>query len=602
MNALKFILASLLLLQSCLLLKGQTNTYQHTFDFPKPTVGQCYTICVKEKGDLSIKERAFLKKNLMRFSPMAYAYKKKTQKKILRFGVKRRKSDTTSIADDEKKKKQITYSNPNVLSYYPPYHPIRKKWVLKSSEGNCLSMPSENCITWCLEDNRLEFRKFDLNLYPEESLPNNRPKGWYVDFDDELRSYEEWIIPPVVQDYEYFDEVVPPSQTVIPLKSNVLSKEEMAQSIERGLTDWVKTSACLEYGNVWDEIQKSLEMRGYETPQFVRDVRKQRDSLEAITHAYLHTKGWKGKYLDYEALDLLGINFYEKDTLSVFSDSTSNEQNLLFFTPVPPFNVNCHTALITYPHLKPESPLEAYYSRLKTAIVNELQFPEITFDTIYQKIWTRKGVKTSKENKVKRKDGKQIRWIKKSVPHKLYDSYQYRKFDDRACWKPCVRYFDQALIVKYFEEPAKFQSVAIEVLDEGMIPMNCMVDTVLEENEVWVFPPKFTTIPFYRQRTPKTKIPNLIVPSEEIDFYQNLLKQYRYDWICTEHPCCVPARKPPLVVRLETKLKEKGYYKGKILGVLSDELKEAIVKFQKDNKLPVGQVNIETLRALEIER
>lgn len=601
MNALKFILISVFFLQCCLVLKGQTNIYQHTFDFPKSIVGQCYTICIKEKNNLKIEEKVFLKENLLRFSPMAYTYQKKIRRKILKFGVKKRKSDTTSIEGDEKKKKQITYSNPNVLSYYPPYHPIEKRWVLKPSEENCLSIPSEDCMTWCLEDNRLEFRRFDLNIHPEESMPNNRPKGWYVDFDDKLSPHEEWIIPPVVQDYEYFEEVAPPSQALISLKSDVLSKEEMAQSVEEGLTTWVRTSPCLEYGNLWGEIQKSLELKGYKIPQIIRDVRKQRDSLEAITHAYLHTKGWKGKHLDYDALDLLGINFYEKDTLSVFSDSTSNEQSLLFVTPIPPFNVSCSDALVTYPYLKPESPLLTHCSNLKTAIVNELQFPEVTFDTIYQKIWTRKGVKIFKENRLKRKDKKQIRWINKSASYKLYNAYQYRQFDDRTCWESCVHYFDQALIVKYFEEPAKFQSVAIEVLDEGMIPMNCMVDTVLQENEVWIFPPKFTTIPFYRQRTSKIKISNLTVPSEEINFYQNLLKQYRYDWICIQRPCCSKP-KLPLIPSLEQKLKERGYYKGKILGVLSDELKEAIVKFQKDNKLPIGQVNIETLRALGISQ
>ncbi len=605
MNYSRIAVVYLLLLQVCFALKAQTNTYQHPFAFPNFGVGGCYTICIKEKSDLSAEERNFLKENLLRFSPMAYTHKKKTRKKILRFGVKRRKSDTPLTKKDEKKKRQITYSSPVIP--YTTGEPIRKIWKLTPSQENCLSMSSENCMTWCLEQRNPKVNNYDHPVSPNESHPNNLPEGWYVDFNDELESYEEWVIPPIVQKYEYFEEVIPPSEVVIVLKSDNLDEKQMAYSIAEGMTGWVRTSPCLEHGKLWNDIQKSLELRGYKMvssqPQSDHDYQKQQDTLEAITDAYLKTKGWNNKYLDYEALELLGINSFEKDTLFAFGDSTSiqNSKGLLFFHVIPPYDIPPNEArILKSPFSTPNDDSIKYYKLLRDALVENLQPPRMAFDTIFEKVWIRKGIKTEKKNKVKRKDFKKITWENQRQQLLYQHSYYQGNFESKGCWESCVRSIDKSLILKYTEYPAKYKTFNIEILDESSLPTYCKTDSVLQENEKWVLAPKFEVFPIYKPKTSKAKIPLIPVPSDEADFFHHFINKYSRDWVEIQQPCCIPA-KPKRIPAIEMKLKEKGYYKGKVRGVLSEELKEAIIKFQKDNKLPVGQINIDTLRALEIE-
>lgn len=52
---------------------------------------------------------------------------------------------------------------------------------------------------------------------------------------------------------------------------------------------------------------------------------------------------------------------------------------------------------------------------------------------------------------------------------------------------------------------------------------------------------------------------------------------------------------------IQKALKEKGLYDGPLDNILSPELKEAILRFQKENNLPMGTLNIPTLKALGIE-
>lgn len=48
-------------------------------------------------------------------------------------------------------------------------------------------------------------------------------------------------------------------------------------------------------------------------------------------------------------------------------------------------------------------------------------------------------------------------------------------------------------------------------------------------------------------------------------------------------------------------LKKKGYYKGKIPTELNVKVRAALVKFQKDNHLPLGRLDAETLKALGVK-
>lgn len=55
-----------------------------------------------------------------------------------------------------------------------------------------------------------------------------------------------------------------------------------------------------------------------------------------------------------------------------------------------------------------------------------------------------------------------------------------------------------------------------------------------------------------------------------------------------------------LLFNLQEKLWELGYYKGDKTRKLDSKTKSALINFQKDNNLPYGQLNIESLKALGI--
>jgi Putative peptidoglycan binding domain len=59
--------------------------------------------------------------------------------------------------------------------------------------------------------------------------------------------------------------------------------------------------------------------------------------------------------------------------------------------------------------------------------------------------------------------------------------------------------------------------------------------------------------------------------------------------------------RPSRLPEIQLVLQKKGYYKGNIDGVLGDKMKKALIQFQKDNKLPIGSIDLKTLKALGID-
>jgi hypothetical protein len=56
-----------------------------------------------------------------------------------------------------------------------------------------------------------------------------------------------------------------------------------------------------------------------------------------------------------------------------------------------------------------------------------------------------------------------------------------------------------------------------------------------------------------------------------------------------------------IVFKIQEKLKELGYYHGKLDNVMGEKTKAACIRFQKDKQLPVGSLNLETLKALGVD-
>ena len=63
---------------------------------------------------------------------------------------------------------------------------------------------------------------------------------------------------------------------------------------------------------------------------------------------------------------------------------------------------------------------------------------------------------------------------------------------------------------------------------------------------------------------------------------------------------CNPNITPTFISTLQEKLKEEGFYRGNPTKFYTTELKIALLNFQKENDLPYGQIDLETLKELGI--
>ena len=65
-------------------------------------------------------------------------------------------------------------------------------------------------------------------------------------------------------------------------------------------------------------------------------------------------------------------------------------------------------------------------------------------------------------------------------------------------------------------------------------------------------------------------------------------------------PVLCQSKAEKLVSKMQQKLKEKAYYKGKTDGKISPKFKEAMMKFQLDTHLPIGQFDFFTMKKLGV--
>ena len=59
---------------------------------------------------------------------------------------------------------------------------------------------------------------------------------------------------------------------------------------------------------------------------------------------------------------------------------------------------------------------------------------------------------------------------------------------------------------------------------------------------------------------------------------------------------------PAFYRQVQQALNDKGYDAGPVDGQIGARTKAALVKFQRDNNLPIGSMDIETLKALGVNR
>lgn len=63
-------------------------------------------------------------------------------------------------------------------------------------------------------------------------------------------------------------------------------------------------------------------------------------------------------------------------------------------------------------------------------------------------------------------------------------------------------------------------------------------------------------------------------------------------------PPCPTGEGMKKIATIQVCLTQKGYYKGVIDNILGPTTRQALIKYQKDNNLPVGNINLETIKHL----
>lgn len=104
---------------------------------------------------------------------------------------------------------------------------------------------------------------------------------------------------------------------------------------------------------------------------------------------------------------------------------------------------------------------------------------------------------------------------------------------------------------------------------------------------VWVFSAQFL---FAQSKS----APQVTKPTQKVLSKANLQNNKP---ISTQTPC-PSGEGMQKMATIQVCLKQKGYYKGVIDNLLGPSTRQALVKYQKDNKLPVGNLNLETIKHL----
>lgn len=160
---------------------------------------------------------------------------------------------------------------------------------------------------------------------------------------------------------------------------------------------------------------------------------------------------------------------------------------------------------------------------------------------------------------------------------------------------------------------------AIEVPEEYQLITKKVVK-VSAEVDVYEIPAEYKTISKRVVKTPAriitTEIPatyktiqkiiiktpvqvNIIeVPAEHQEILKRILVRRGGFSEWREILCPTDCGGPLVIHNLQKALKKTGYYKGKIDGVLGKQFRKALIQFQKDNNLPIGRLDIETVTEL----
>ena len=168
---------------------------------------------------------------------------------------------------------------------------------------------------------------------------------------------------------------------------------------------------------------------------------------------------------------------------------------------------------------------------------------------------------------------------------------------------------DDCFIVCYEEVPAKYRTETYKVLaaaastSQSVIPAKYKTITkrvVKEPARVVEVPvePKYTTVSVKRLISPESTTQETIPAVYKSVSERRLVSKGDYG-IWTEI-LCASKQSDAKVREVQTFLSGKGYNPGPIDGILGIQTQNALLQYQRDNSLPEGNMNLETLRHMGV--
>lgn len=153
----------------------------------------------------------------------------------------------------------------------------------------------------------------------------------------------------------------------------------------------------------------------------------------------------------------------------------------------------------------------------------------------------------------------------------------------RKSFKECLSaYPDDCLVLFLIEVPAEYKTVEKLVLKATAHQRRYdNLDTVVFKQVV--------------ETQPLTKTLFESPPQYEKVFRKTHPYTYYSEW---REVLCGTIHRSDTVIQLQKALKERGYYYDKLDDILGAKTKAALLRFQKDNQLPMGSLNCATMKAL----
>lgn len=267
--------------------------------------------------------------------------------------------------------------------------------------------------------------------------------------------------------------------------------------------------------------------------------------------------------------------------------STILGQMTLSFQPPP----NSGVGRSYYRNIKIDSTLTQIEIAFLKTYLNSFAFSPLQYDSTTQRVCTKLGVKTDQATTM---PVPMINYI--PTPEYLLKAAATTAWQLVAERKPSNSTFD--IIWSLPEVNVQWQTITRQY--PASLPKGYQAGETLLANEYWIVEPEFDLFPLYHAQAQQPLLIKLHDVNPQISYERAtcLIEHYLYDW--EEIPAyCAP--RPSKIVQLQQTLQKRGYYKGVLDNIFDAEVREALIRFQKENNLPIGNLNLVTLRYLGIE-